>query len=198
VDVVDRAQSNGSAKALTKAALLEHDDGNDQSDEREPGDGRQDGAEEEDRHRQEDNGTGREPEQRPPVELGLGYHGYCAYVGRAEHDAAGRRHQDQPIAVDQSSRDRRQDGRAHTECQRAPEAPAVEPDRIRDQLADRALGRRRDVLDAGTGGDAASSPTWDMPARRPRCSLTRARRLATRTDFEPRSRTVPVPGLVFC
>jgi hypothetical protein len=94
MDVVGRGEPNGATKALTKAALLEHDHRNDQADERKPRDGREDGAEEEDRHRQEGERAGREGQERAPIEPRVGRHGNRPNVGRAQDHGAGRRHEE--------------------------------------------------------------------------------------------------------
>jgi hypothetical protein len=143
MDVVGQGKSNGAAKAGTEAALLEHDHRNDQADQREPGDGRKNEAEDEQRHRQERQHAGRETEERAPIEPRVRRHGNSAHVGRAQDDGAGRRHEQQPVVIGEPSGDRRQDGWADAERERAPEAAAVEVNRLRDELADGSVGRRR-------------------------------------------------------
>ena len=143
--VVGASERECAAQSGRDAEVLAHDDGDGQADEREPRDRRKDVEEQEQRGGQED--------ERADGERARRGHAGRADAGcerrrcdvRGREERTGRpedRDLDGEIAPEIRLRHERE---REAERERRPEAAAVEAERLRDELADRALGGRQGI-----------------------------------------------------
>ena len=140
---IDSREPRRATETVTEPATFEEDDGNDEPNETEPRDRGQDEAEQKRRNRREGDHPRNQGRQRTRAQPRFGSNRDRAHVRRAQDQPADRGHDHEPFAVGHAGGEQREQRRPDTERERTPEPPAVEPDRLRDELPDGSFRRRQ-------------------------------------------------------